>query len=58
MPNSSTPLKVALTSHIRILLGTTAIDALPRKAHSDDVAHLKSAESTISTLLSFVDQKV
>lgn len=44
MPDGSTPLKVAVTSRVRIILGTTTVDALPRKAHSDDVAHLKSVD--------------
>jgi acyl transferase domain-containing protein len=44
MPDGSTPLKVAVTSRIRVILGTATVDALPRKAHSDDVAHLKSVD--------------
>ena len=44
MPDGSTPLKVAVTSRVRITLGTASVDVLPRKAHSDDMAHLKSVD--------------
>jgi malonyl CoA-acyl carrier protein transacylase len=44
MPDGSTPLQVAVTSRVRVALGTTTVDALPRKAHSDDVAHLKPVD--------------
>ncbi|KAF1980469.1 hypothetical protein BU23DRAFT_562810 [Bimuria novae-zelandiae CBS 107.79] len=47
MPDGSTTLKVAVTSRVRITLGTTTIDALPRKAHSDDVGYLRCVDISL-----------
>ncbi|KAH8199740.1 hypothetical protein TruAng_006085 [Truncatella angustata] len=43
-PDGSTPLKLAVTSRVRITFGAATADALPRKPHNDDVVHLKSVD--------------
>ncbi|KAJ5613799.1 hypothetical protein N7528_007453 [Penicillium herquei] len=44
MPDGSTPLKIAVTSRVRIVLGSTTVDALPQKTTREDVTYLKSVD--------------
>lgn len=44
MPDGSTPLKVAVTSRVRIILGTTSVDPLPRRNQGNSEGHLKSVD--------------